>query len=65
MRRPAVQHESFILRIWQAVDQPSWRGWVQHTGSGESTVVRTVQELVAFIEQRTGKLDDSQRHGLQ
>jgi hypothetical protein len=60
-----TQHESFIVRIWHEEDQPGWRAWIQHTRSGESTVVRSVQELVAFFELRTGRLDDTQRQGLK
>jgi hypothetical protein len=50
---------SFVIRIWweEAGDsQPIWRGWVQHTRSGEAAYVQDLDELLAFIERRTGKL---------
>lgn len=65
MHSPAAKQESFIVRIWQDQRQAGWRGWVQHTRTGESKVVGTVQELLAFIEQRTGKLDDTPHQGLK
>jgi hypothetical protein len=52
---------SFVIRIWweQAGDSQSiWRGWVQHTRSGEATYVQDLEELLAFIERWAGKLSN-------
>ena len=65
MDRRSTQQESFIVRIWRETGHCGWRGWVQHTRSGESAALRSVQELVAFFEQRTGRLDDTQQQGLK
>jgi hypothetical protein len=51
-----VARHSFIVRIWREEGSAGWRGWVQHTGSGESVFVRELGQLLAFIERRTGKL---------
>ena len=65
MDRQPTQQESFIVRIWREQDPPGWRGWVQHTRSGESAVVRSLDDLVAFFESRTGKLNERERQGLR
>jgi hypothetical protein len=65
MRRQATQQESFIVRIWREEHTPGWCAWVQHTRSGKTTVAHTVQELLAFLELRTGKLDDTSPQGLK
>ena len=55
-------HSSFVIRIWweqsgDAGDGHSiWRGWVQHTRSGEVSYVQNLEELLGFIERWTGKL---------
>ena len=57
-------HSSFVIRIWweemdtSADSQPIWRGWVQHTRSGEETYVQDLEGLLGFIELRTGKLSN-------
>jgi hypothetical protein len=63
-QRPG-QQESFVVRIWRERGQAGWRGWIQHTRSGESAVVCNVEDLLAFIERRTGKLDQLEHHGLK
>jgi hypothetical protein len=55
-------HSSFVIRIWwEETDvtpdsRPIWRGWVQHTRSGEATYVQDLEGLLGFIERWTGKL---------
>jgi len=65
MARNPTPQESFVLRIWKEPGRSDWRGWVQHTRSGESAVVRSVKELVAFLEERTGRLSESGQRGLK
>ncbi len=65
MPQEPVQQESFVLRIWKERDRSGWRGWVQHTRSGESALVQSVEELLEFLECRTGRLNDSARKGLR
>ncbi len=57
--------DSFLIRIWREEGQAGWKGWIQHTRSGESALVRELEELWAFIERRTGKLDTTARKGLK
>ena len=52
---------SFVVRIWregaEADDQSGgWRGWVQHTRSGEAIYVQDVSGMLAFMEQWTGDM---------
>jgi hypothetical protein len=57
--------DSFVVRIWRERDRPGWQGWVQHTATGESVSVRSVDDLLAFIECRTGRLDGAAPKGLR
>ena len=65
MKRQIVHKDAFIVRIWREAGQSAWRGWVQHVHSGDSTPVQSLDELLAFIERRTGKLTDPGRKGLK
>ncbi len=56
---------SFIVRISREGDSGGWQGWVQHTRSGESSAVHTLEALWAFIEQQTGTLPFASRKGLR
>jgi hypothetical protein len=57
MKQNATRSHSFVVRIWREVaGSADWRGWVQHAGTGEATYVRDLNELLAFIEQRAGRL---------
>ena len=47
---------SFVVRIWQDEGAAAWRGWVQYTRTGEAAFVQELQELLSFIERRTGSL---------
>jgi hypothetical protein len=61
----AAGRHSFVIRIWHAAGRPGWEGWVQHARSGETASVRSVDELVAFIERRAGNLAPTRRDGLR
>jgi hypothetical protein len=56
---------SFIVRISREGSSGGWQGWVQHTRSGESCAVHTLEALWAFIEQQTGNLHFASRNGLK
>jgi hypothetical protein len=51
---PFVYRHSFVVRIWREVGPPNWRGRVQHTRTGDAVLFRELDELLAFIEDRTG-----------
>jgi hypothetical protein len=55
-RLETTRRDAFIVRIWQEAGQPGWQGWVQHVRTRESAVVRSADELVAFIEEWTDAL---------
>lgn len=65
MEANGMQRDSFLVRIWRESGRTAWRGWVQHTGSGESRQVRNWGELLAFIELYAGELADPPRKGLR
>lgn len=54
--RSFVGRHSFVVRIWPEEGCAGWRGWVEHTRTGEATFVQELDELLAFVECRTGKL---------
>jgi hypothetical protein len=56
---------SFIVRISREAEGGRWQGWVQHTRSGESCAVQTLEALWAFIEQQAGTLPFAPRKGLK
>lgn len=60
-----TQRDSFVVRIWRERGQPGWQGWVQHAATGESASVRRIDELLAFIEERAGRLAEPNRQGLK
>jgi hypothetical protein len=53
---PSAARHSFVVRIWREESDAGWRGWVEHTRTGEASFVQELDELLAFIECRTGKL---------
>jgi hypothetical protein len=65
MEQKTAHRDTFIVRIWREEGSPEWKGWVQHVRTGDSAPVHSLDELVAFIECRTGKLTDSGRKGLK
>jgi hypothetical protein len=56
---------SFVVRICREGDSGGWQGWVQHTRSGESSAVQTLEALWTFIEQQAGTLPFASRKGLK
>lgn len=49
-KRPFRNRESFIIRLWQRETAPGvWLGEVQHVGSGQTAVVRHVDQLTAVV----------------
>jgi hypothetical protein len=55
-RHLLVGRHSFVVRIWQEESTATWRGWVQYTRTGEAMFVQGLEELLSFIECRTGRL---------
>jgi hypothetical protein len=65
MKAEGGQRDSFLVRIWRDRGKPEWKGWVQHTRSGESALLHSRAELLAFLEHHTGELPDPPRKGLR
>jgi hypothetical protein len=65
MTKRRVQQESFVVRVWREPDRPDWRGWVQHTRSGDSATLQSLGELIAFIESRTADPVKEEQRGLK
>ncbi len=59
----SIARHSFVLRIWREEGRLGWKGWVQHAGTGESLTVQSLDDLLAFIEQRTGALTGMAQRG--
>jgi hypothetical protein len=56
------QHHSFVLRIWWEAQHGAshiWRGRIQHAATGDAQYVGTLDDLLDFIEARTGRLRHS------
>jgi hypothetical protein len=60
-----VARHSFVVRIWREEGSAGWRGWVQHTRSGESIASQDLNELLAFVERCTGKLNGTMEEKLK
>ena len=55
-QRPFLNRESFVIRLWQReTDSITWLGEVQHVGSGETAVIRSLSELAGVVERLMGK----------
>ncbi len=58
----APDRHTFVLHIWREsgpVDAvPVWRGRIQHVRSGRESYVLTVNEIVAFLEDYAGGLQE-------
>ncbi len=53
-RETAHINHSFVVRIWRKEGQADWLGWVQHVRTGEEVCVRSLDDLLTFIERRAG-----------
>jgi len=64
---PSESH-AFIVRIWwepgltRPNGSPLWRGRVQHAASGQTRVFQSLEELLEFIEEQAGNLEEA-NHG--
>ena len=65
MKAERAQRDSFLVRIWCETGRADWKGWVQHTRSGEAVSVRSRDELWTFLERHSGELPDPPRKGLK
>ena len=58
-----AHRDSFVLRIWREGKKRIWKGWIQHANSGESTPLRSLTDLIAFIEQHTNDTPSTSPRG--
>jgi hypothetical protein len=65
MEKRPTRRDTFIVRIWREEGQPGWTGRVQHIGTGEVVLVRSLDKLLTFVERQTGKLTGPVRKGLK
>ena len=61
----AARRNSFVIRIWREPGRSGWKGWVQHTGSGQSTFFQHFCELQEFVERWVGAADEPVQSGLR
>jgi hypothetical protein len=57
---------SFVIRLWaerrDVAAAPEWRFRVQHVQSGEGVYVRTLADLLTFVERQSGLAGPSLPH---
>jgi len=64
-KQPTTPSHAFVVRIWWEVGlsrpdgRPLWRGYAQHAASGRSLVFQTLDDLLRFIQDQTGDLEDA------
>jgi hypothetical protein len=56
MTQGGRNRHSFILRIWQEGENQEWKGWMQYANNGETSPLRTLADVLVFIERHTGEL---------
>jgi hypothetical protein len=65
-KRSSRQNHAFVVRIWweQGLTRPDggllWRGQIQHAGSGRERGFQSLGEMVHFIQDLTGELEESE-----
>lgn len=70
-RSPFSHTYAFVLRIWwepgltSPNGRPLWRGEIQHAASGQTLVFQSLDDLLDFIQSRTGKLENTPGTGLR
>lgn len=61
----SAQGHTFIVRIWWEPGltlpngHPLWRGQVQHAASGQALAFQSLDDLIHFIQSRTGDLENT------
>lgn len=64
-RSPLSQHHTFLVRIWWEEGltwpdgRPLWRGQVQCGAGGRLFAFQSLDGLLRFIQQQTGKLENA------
>ena len=64
---PSAHGHAFIVRIWWepgltlSNGRPLWRGQVQHAASRQTLVFQSLDDLIRFIQSRTGNLENEER----
>lgn len=64
---PSAHGHAFIVRIWWepgltlSNGRPLWRGQVQHAASRQTLVFQSLDDLIHFIQSRTGNLENAER----
>ncbi|MGD8627275.1 MAG: hypothetical protein PVJ34_22255 [Anaerolineae bacterium] len=64
-RETNAGRHSFVVRIWREEGHAGWWGWVQHTRSGDAASFQTLDELLAFVEGRAGRLCSARHRRLK
>ena len=64
---PSAHGHAFIVRIWWEPGltlpdgRPLWRGRVQHVASGQTLAFQSLDDLLRFIQSRTGNLGNLEK----
>jgi len=49
------EYKAYLLRLWREQEDGRWRATLENPGSGERAGFATLEELVAFLEAKTGE----------
>lgn len=49
------EYMAYLLRLWRETHDGSWRALLQDPHSGERVGFATMDDLIAFLEQKTGE----------
>lgn len=61
---PLTRFHAFVVRIWRESGltrpngHPLWRGQVRHVASGRALAFQSTADLLRFIREQVGPLDD-------
>jgi len=66
---PPHHAHAFVIRIWWETGltrldgRPLWRGQVHHAATGRSLVFQALGDLLCFIQEQAGTLDEDESNG--
>jgi hypothetical protein len=51
----AREYKAYLLRMWRDNQNSPWRALLENPNNGERAAFATLEELVAFLEAKTGE----------
>jgi hypothetical protein len=50
------EYKAYLLRLWRESHEATWRALLENPNSGERAAFATLEDLVAFLEAKTGEV---------